>query len=69
MIKNNRFSFYTIDNPWDIRGGRDGGGGWRRVGRLKYTNSPPELLYNVQSHHMERVWLPLTNKILSSVDQ
>ena len=26
MIKNNRFSFYTIDNPWDIRGGRDGGG-------------------------------------------
>lgn len=27
MIKNNRFSFYTIDNPWDIRGGRDGGGG------------------------------------------
>ena len=47
MIKNNRFSFYTIDNPWDIRGGRDGGGGWRRVGRLKDTNSPPELLYNV----------------------
>lgn len=26
MIKNNRFSFYAIDNPWDIRGGRDGGG-------------------------------------------
>ena len=26
MIKNNRFSFYTIDNPWDIKGGRDRGG-------------------------------------------
>ena len=27
MIKNNRFSFYTIDNPWDIRGVETGGGG------------------------------------------
>ena len=32
MIKNNRFSFYTIDNPWDIRGGRDGGGGGEEWG-------------------------------------
>lgn len=65
MIKNNRFSFYTIDNPWDIRGVETGGGGaWRRVGRLKYTNSPPELLYNVYNPT-----IPPYGKGLASIDQ